>query len=680
MRQCGWRTVRVVLLGLLVLGAPANHQISYAQTGHSDTRSSLAVRVSGIPVPRPDGLLEGRAIRMALRAAGNGDWERAFAAASGAGEVATRIIEWQRLRAGVTDFPDYLRFLDRNADWPGLKLLRRKGEASISGNAPAHDVIRYFGPQPPQTGHGALRLSEAYARTGEPDKARAELVRAWKSLNMTGEEEAAILANHARTVRPHHAARLDRTLWRRDVKSARRMLSHVDTHDRVLAEARLAFQSGAANAAELAGALPNRIASAPGLARDRMEWHVAQGRHDVAVRIMLDRSTSKASLGQPDAWADRRRRLVRKEMRDGNGRRAYRLASAHHLDRGSAYADLEWLSGYLALRFLDRPSEAREHFRKFRDAVSSAISRGKAGYWEARALDAAGNAREAHQVYVETAQSYQTSFYGLLAAETAGIPMDGRLAGHSSDTRWREHDFLVNPVLEAAMLFRQAGRGWEPSWFLRHLAESMEPDELKALTEYAASLRDPYIAVRVGKQAASQGVTSHKALFPLPDLGSNRLSVPQELVLAVARQESEFYPDGISHADARGMMQVLPTTAKEMAADIGIPYDKGRLTSDPAYNLVLGGAYLEELIGIFGTGVALVATGYNAGPGRTRRWIQDIGDPRGSRVDVIDWIEHIPYRETRNYVMRVAESVIVYRARLTGGPVPIGLSSLLVGR
>jgi len=169
---------------------------------------------------------------------------------------------------------------------------------------------------------------------------------------------------------------------------------------------------------------------------------------------MLDRSASKASLGQPDAWADRRRRLVRKEMRDGNGGRAYRLASTHHLDRGSAYADLEWLSGYLALRFLDRPSEAREHFRNFRGAVSSAISLGKAGYWEARALDAAGNARAAHQVYVETAQSYQTSFYGLLAAETAGIPMDGRLAGHSSDTHWREHDFLVNPVLEAATLFR----------------------------------------------------------------------------------------------------------------------------------------------------------------------------------------------------------------------------------
>ncbi|MCY3995372.1 MAG: lytic transglycosylase domain-containing protein [Rhodobacter sp.] len=672
--------MRVVLLGLLVLGAPANHQISYAQTGYGDARSSLAVRVSRTPVPRPDGIVEGRAMRLALRAAGNGDWERAFSAASGAGETAMRIIEWQRLREGDADFPDYLRFLDKNADWPGLKLLRRKGEASISGRSPAHDVIRYFRPQPPQTGHGALRLSEAYARTGERDKARAELARAWKSLNMTGEEEAAILANHATTVRPHHAARLDRTLWRRDSKSAKRMLSRVNASDRALAKARLAFQSGAANAAEMAGALPGRSATAPGLARDRMEWHIARGQREAAVGIMLDSSASRASLGRPDAWADRRRRLVRQEMRDGNGRRAYRLASTHHLDRGSTYADLEWLSGYLALRFLESPSKAREHFRNFRGAVSSAISLGKAGYWEARALDAAGNAQAAHKVYVETARSYQTSFYGLLAAETAGIPMDGRLAGRSGDTRWREHDFLRNPVLKAATLFRQAGQGWEPSWFLRHLAESMGPDELKALTEYAASLRDPYIAVRVGKQAASQGVTSLKALFPLPDLRSDRLSVPQELVLAIARQESEFYPDGISHADARGMMQVLPTTAKEMAADIGIPYNKGRLTSDPAYNLVLGSAYLNELIGKFGTGVALVAAGYNAGPGRTMRWLQDIGDPRGSRIDVIDWIEHIPYRETRNYVMRVAESVIVYRARLRGGPVPIDLSGLLVGR
>ena len=674
-------TVRVIFSILSALGLLSAYELSYAQYAAASERSDLAVESSVFPMPRPDTSPSGRAMRQALLAAQSGDWEQAFAVADGIGDVAVIIIEWKRLRAGDADFADYLRFLDRNADWPGLKLLRRKGEASIPRNAPPRDVIRYFHPQPPQTGHGALRLSEAYARSGDRGRARTELVQAWKSIKMTGEEEAAILENHAATLRPHHAERLDHALWLEDTSSARRMLSRVDSRRRELAEARLALQRGEANAARLVRALPDQTTRGPGLARDRMEWNLAKGRHDAAVDIVLDRSISKASLGRPEAWADRRRRLAREEMQVRNWRRAYRLASSHYLDSESDhYADLEWLSGYIALRFLDQPTRAVRHFRNFRGAVQSAISLGKAGYWEGRAQAAAGKSAAAELAFLEAAQHYQTSFYGLLAAEITGVPMGSELVGRSNGVRWQGRDFLKSTVLKAALLFRAADQGWEPSWFLRHLAESMGPEDLKALAGFAVSLRDPYIAVRVGKQAASQGVTVQNALYPLLGLDQDRLLVPRALVLAIARQESEFYPDGISGADARGMMQVMPSTAKEMAADIGISYDKARLTSEPAYNVTLGSAYLAELIEEFGDGIALVAAGYNAGPGRVRRWIEEIGDPRSRRMDAIDWIEHIPYRETRNYVMRVAESVIVYRARLKGRPVQIDLSRRLINR
>ncbi len=673
--------MRVILSILLVQGLLATHSLSRAQSASTSERYDLAVRSSVIPRPRPDALRSGRAMQQALLAAESGDWEQAFAVVEGMDDVATTIIEWQRLRAGGADFADYLRFLDSNADWPGLKLLRRKGEASIPENAPARDVIGYFRPQPPQTGHGALRLSEAYARSGERGRARAELVRAWKSMQMSVEEEAAILENHAATVAPHHAERLNHALWLENASVAMRMLPRVDARRRALATARLALQQRAANAPESVRALPRQSTSDPGLARDRMEWTLANGRYDPAVDIMLESSRSKASLGRPAAWADRRRRLARAEMLSGNGQRAYRLASSHHLDSGSdSYPDLEWLSGYLALRYLDQPTKALGHFRNFRGAVVSAISFGKAGYWEGQALAAAGQAAAAQRAYLETARHYQTSFYGLLAAEITGVPMDSKLAGRSSGVPWQGRDFLQSSVLKAALLFRNAKKGWEPSWFLRHLAESMGPDDLSALAGFAVSLRDPYISIRVGKQAASQGMTVHGALYPLLDLSQNRNSVPQELVLAITRQESEFYPDGISGADARGMMQVLPTTAREMAADLGISYSRARLTSDPSYNVTLGSAYLAELIGEFGSGIALVAAGYNAGPGRARRWINELGDPRSRQMDVVDWIERIPYRETRNYVMRVAESVIVYRARLESHPVPIDLSTRLVGR
>jgi len=411
-----------------------------------------------------------------------------------------------------------------------------------------------------------------------------------------------------------------------------------------------------------------------------MEWNVALGRSEAAIGIMIESGGSEATLGRPEAWAKKRRLLARREMRNGNGPLAYRLASGHHLDSGSDYADLEWLSGYLALRYLDRPRTAIRHFRNFRGAVRTAISLGKAGYWQGRAQSAAGNAQAAERTYRETARLYQTSFYGLLAAEAAGVAMNGDLAGRSNGVSWQGRDFLRSSVLEAALLLHAAEQAWEPSWFLRHLAESMGPDDLKALAGYAVSLGDPYIAIRVGKQAASQGVTVYNALYPLLDLGPDRLRAPEALVLSIARQESEFYTTAISGAGARGTMQVMPATAKEMAAEIGLPYDRERRTEDPAYNMALGSAYLEHLIGEFGTGVALVAACYNAGPSRARHWIGEFGDPRDGRVDVIDWIEHIPFRETRNYVMRVAESVIVYRARLEGGPVPIRLSELLMGR
>ena len=702
------QAIRAVLLGLGLLMV---HVPAYAQTGLSDSRSGsgtapseLAVASSMLPVPRPENLARnspsgmqaqassalpeprperpqsGHAMRMALVAAQDEDWEKASTIARSVSDAAADIIEWQRLRAGDAVFSDYLRFLDRNGDWPGLKRLRRVGEASIPDNAPPRDVIRYFHPQPPQTGHGALRLSEAYARTGERDRARAQLVQAWKSLKMTETEEAAILESHAATVRPHHEERLSHALWQEDIAFAERMLPRVGARSRTLARARLALQRQAHNAVELVRALPDKLASDPGLARDRMEWQIALERPDAAARIMLDSSRSRASLGRPEAWADRRRKLARQEMRDGNGRRAYRLASSHHLDSGSHYADLEWLSGYLALRFLNEPAKALEHFRNFRGVASTAISLGKAGYWEGRALEAAGNAEAAETAYRETAQRYQTSFYGLLAAEKAGVPMDPDLAGHSGGVSWQGRAFLNSTVLKAALLLRHADQAWEPSWFLRHLAESMGPDDLNALVSFAVSLDDPYIAVRVGKQAASQGVTVQNALYPLLGLKPERLRAPQALVLAIARQESEFYPAAVSPAGARGIMQVMPATAREMASEIGLSYSGQKLTDDPAYSAVLGSAYLEYLFGELGRGAALVAAGYNAGPRRAQRWAMEYGNPRDRQVNIVDWIEHIPFRETRNYVMRVAESVIVYRARLAGGPVSIELSELLKGR
>ncbi|MCP3969913.1 MAG: lytic transglycosylase domain-containing protein [Rhodobacteraceae bacterium] len=666
-------------LGLAAQAAAAQIMRPVPRPDRDAAVSGTLVLSSKTPVPRPANLLTGHELRLALAAARRGDWDHAGKLARSDGAVAANIIEWQRLRAGKGSFAEYRVFLDNNGDWPGLKLLRRKGEASIpEGSAFVH-VIAYFKPQPPQTGRGALRLSQAYAALGEEAKARAELVRVWKTLKMTASAETAILQAHGPVVASFHAARLDLALWGEDIAFARRMLPRVDDAHRKLAEARLALQRGSGKVDRLIRAVPDALADDPGLARDRMGWQIAMRQRGKAADIILLRSVSAASLGRPEAWADWRRILARQEMRAGNGQRAYDLASTHFLQPGSDFADLEWLSGYLALRYLKNPARALEHFERFRTAVYTPISLGRAGYWQGRAHDALGDA-EAAQAAWRDAALYQTSFYGQLAAERAGVAMTPALTGRTGFATWRGTGFSQSAVFKAARLFDKAGQDWETSRFLRHLAETADPGELVALADFALSLGDPYLAVRVAKKVAREGTVAHRAYYPLTSLGPETLPVPRELALSIARRESEFFAAAVSGAGARGLMQLMPGTAKQMAAKLGLPYAKSRLITDPVYNATLGSAYLAHLIDEFGSNIVLVSVGYNAGPHRARRWIETFGDLRTPGVDAIDWIEHIPFRETRNYVMRVAESMAVYRARLTGKPAPFALSAELKAR
>ncbi len=637
------------------------------------------VMSSKSPVPRPAGLMRGHEMRLALAAAQRGDWQGAGEIAAGDGGVAADIIEWQRLRAGDGTFADYRAFLGRNPDWPGLDLLRKRGEATIPEAAAAGAVVDYFGGEAPQTGQGSLRLAAALTSLGETAKAEAELVRAWRGMAMSAEDEAAFLAAHDKLLAPHHTARLDRALWNEDIAGAQRMLDHVDDGWKALAAARLALQRQAAGVDALIEAVPAALAGDPGLAHDRMRWQVAKRRRDRAADMIIAQSRSAETLGRPAHWADWRQILARQEMRAGNARRAYEMASNHHLEPGSDYAELEWLAGYLALRYLDRPADALDHFRHFRAAVDTPISLGRAGYWEGRALEALGEAGAAMAAYRDGAR-HQTSFYGLLAAEKAGVPMDAALTGRTTIRHWRGTALETNEVFQAAGLFHRAGQDWEAARFLRHLAETADADHLEPLADYALSLGDPYLAVRVAKQAARGGAVAMRAYFPLTNLGPEALPVDEALALSIARRESEFHVAAISGAGARGLMQLMPATAQQMAGKLGLPYSRARLTTDAAYNATLGSAYLAHLIEEFGNNIVLVSVGYNAGPHRARSWIEANGDPRAPGIDVVDWIEHIPFTETRNYVMRVAESLPVYRARLSGKVAPIRLSEELKAR
>ena len=613
----------------------------------------------------------------ALKAKAKGDWRAALITAESASPVARDIIEWHRLRAGLGDFDSVQRFLARRGDWPGLKLLRRKSEPRLPIGSRADEVIAFFAAEPPQTGTGARALIAAFRAKGMTADAEAEAVHTWLTKIMAASDERALLRQYGDTLKKHHEARLDMLLWRNAGKSAARMYPHVSKGWQALAVARLELRKNKKNVDGLIARVPESLRDHPGLNYERMQWRARRGKTQGAIDLMIEAGADK--LGRPSLWAGWRRSIVRAEMRAGRTDLAYRLAAQHGLTEGSNFADLEWLSGYLALTYKQDGETALKHFLRFRGAVETPISLGRAGYWEGRAHELMGDAENARLAYAFGAE-YQTSFYGLLAAERAGIPLDPALTGETQYPRWRTTTLPTSSVFQAAQLFIAAGDRNRAEQFLRHMAETLPREEIGALGDYVLAANEPHLAVMIGKQAARRGITLPKMYYPVASLGIVDFPVPRELALAIARRESEFDPGVQSGVGARGLMQLMPATAKAVAKYLDIPYSKNRLMTDPAYNARLGTAYLDELMEIFDGNIVMVSAGYNAGPGRPIRWMRQRGDPRRGEIDIVDWIEHIPFDETRNYVMRVAESLPVYRARLTGKTGPVRLSEELISR
>ena len=615
-----------------------------------------------------------QAMRTALDVASGKDWDGALSVAPAG--VGRDVIDWQRLRAGEGRLGDYEAFLARRPDWPGLPLLREKGEEAVARSTDPARVIAWFTAGPPQTGQGALAYVSALVAAGKVAEAETEAMRAWAELSLTAEEEASLLALKPEAVGFAHELRLDTLLWQGRIREADRMLARVPEDLRALARARIALQNEEKGVTALIDAVPQARAGDPGLAHDRFIWRMKRDLYDEALELILERSASAETLGRPEAWADRRAILARWLMRQGRPAEAYKVAANHHLTTGADYADLEFLSGFIALRRLNDPATAERHFDRLLAGVSTPISLARGHYWLGRAQDAAGKDGTAS---FRAAAAHQTAFYGLLAAERLGLTLDANLLSNPAAPDWQSAAFTGSSVLEAAKLLRSAGNPALSRRFVLHLAESQDATGLAQMAEMVLDWDDPHLAVLLGKAAAERGVILPRIYYPVPGIVPDGLKVSRALALSIARRESEFDPAARSTADARGLMQVLPGTAKLMAEKLGKPFEAGKLISDPAYNVTMGAAYLAEMAEEFGPSIALIAAGYNAGPGRPRRWMGEFGDPRRPDVDVVDWVETIPFAETRTYVMRVAEGVVIYRAKLKGAVGPVRITDELKG-
>ncbi|MBK4216358.1 lytic transglycosylase domain-containing protein [Paracoccus caeni] len=609
------------------------------------------------------------AMALALSAADARDWTTARDAAKRSGPMAEALVAWQAMRAGHGDFESYLAFIRQYGDWPGLAVLRERGDARIPVGLPPEDIRDWFADRLPTT----LRTEEAYLTTLDDDAARAERERFWLSAPLDLADETAFLAAHRAQLEPLMTARAAAMLDLQEWAQADRLLPRLPEADRPLLAARIALQSGRGGVDDLILALPPEARADPGLTLDRFLWRVGAKQHEGAQTLMLEASTSAEALRVPDLWAQMRVDYARLSMRNGNWARAEALAKAHFLDRSNKhYADLEWLAGFAALH-QGAADRALSHFLHLETVVGSSISKSRAFYWQGRAHEGLGDTEAAQTAYAQAAAMPGT-YYGQLAAEKTGAIMPDAFAipGPALDTLpdWRGTALGANPVFEAGVWLLATGRPDEAQRFFLHLSETGDPQDTVRMSRLMYEARAPWHGLRLSKRAADRGVIYPAAHFPLTGLENADLDLPPELIMSISRQESEFNHTVSSPAGALGLMQLLPGTAEDMARKLGIRYQRGRLTTDPAYNARLGAAYLDGLRQRFGTSTALVASGYNAGPGRPARWLTDFGDLRRD-FDPVDWVELIPFDETRNYVMRVTEAMPVYRSRIHGEPAPI---------
>ncbi len=672
-----WPT-RVLCVCLCVMAAPVGQ--SLAQPPLPEMRPS---RMAVLPLPRPESLasLENVVLRRmygrAFQAAKSGAWSTLDRIQRPEPDpVLEDVLAWLRHTHTRSDssFQDIARFAEQHSDWPNRARLLAHAEKAMTDLLPPGEVIGWFAKTPPRTVDGHDRLIRALRAEGRLLEMRTAIRQAWRSASFTRKQERAFLASHGHELTAeHHWQRLDRLLWKASYREARRMLPKVSKGQSRLAEARMGLRRSVGNVDTLIKRVPASLSDHPGLLYERIRWRHRKGK-EAAARELFWRIPTHDDNER--LWWRERSIQIRNALDEKAHNDAYLLATSHNQSAGAPFADAEWHAGWIALRFAKKPEEALHAFVNLFRNVSTPISLARAAYWAGRAAEAVGDAPLADTWFIEGAR-YPTTFYGQLAA--AKRP-GGGLSLPEEPTAPKSRDSLKDWSLgEAATALIRAGQRELARDFLLHMARVADSGEAAArVGRLAAKFGYTDLGVHAARRAARNGHILIEIGYPVRAFNRSD-GLEDALALAVIRQESAFGTDAKSHVGARGLMQLMPATAKQVARQVGVRYSRAKLTADPEYNVLLGRRYLKDLIDQFDGSYVMAIAAYNAGPARAKRWARQYGDPRDPSVDVVDWIERIPFNETRNYVQRVLEGLQVYRLRLgeqatasarTGGPSP----------
>jgi soluble lytic murein transglycosylase len=604
-----------------------------------------------------------QAMRTALVAAQSGDWARAYTEVEAASDpMPLKMLRWiDYARPGAPGrFSDIADFIEKNPDWPGQKALRKHAEEALAAES---DTVaaEWFKRYPPLSTTGKIREAEIALNSGDVEGGTAGLRAIWIAGDFNALDEKSFLARHSASLLPEDSIkRIDRLIWDGQSEAAHRMLIYVPPDYRALAEARLALAAQAWNTEAFVARVPLRLRSDPGLVFETLRARRKKDMLDAAVQILLARPDD---LVRPAAWWAERQAIARRVLASGNADLAYRIVEQHGLIEGNAFSEAEFLLGYIALLYMKQPALAFEHFSQILTRVNTPYAKSRAGYWGGRAAEAQGKADLAAKWYAAGAENMAT-FYGQLAAHQLGHDAPPRPVPEPVPDAAELAEFNANEIVRAACIFFDLGDRERGKVFILHLANhANSPQMFAMLAELAESSGRIDLAIAVAKRAIEAGTTLMIHGYPVTAIPSGGIA-ERSLLFAIMRQESAFERDAVSRVGARGLMQLMPATASFIANKMQLPFSADRLTADGNYNVLLGRTYLETLINDFGGSYALAVAAYNAGPGRVRLWLHDYGDPRGGKIDMVDWIEMIPINETRNYVQRVLENLQIYRGQI----------------
>ncbi len=605
----------------------------------------------------------------AFAAADRGDFRRAFRLVETVADPMPALtLRWLRMLEPrePNDFGSIAHFLLSHPDWPWPEELQIVAEGTITDPADHELIRRFFQDRAPLTTRGTIRYAEALFRIDQDQAARALIRRAWVEGDFSPGEERKFYDKYRRLLTTQdNIDRLDNLLWDYRRRSANRMLARVPDGYRKLAMARMRLQRHASAVDRAVEAVPASLRDDPGLSFDRLRWRRQMHRDDDVIAMLLD---PPSELVRPARWWFERELQIRRALRARDFDLAYQLASRHGQRAGEEFVAAEWLAGWLALRFERQPNTALQHFERLYAGAAAPVDRARAAYWAGRTAAVLGDQAAAGAWY-QRAASHQIAYYGQLAAEELGAAYRPASPSPVADRRLRAR-FESQELVQVARMLIEVGATNDLLPFLIRLADlASSPAEVGLIGELAAASGRPDLVGQVGRLAAYDGQVNEAAAFPIPDI--ERLIRPPAgepepaLLLGIARQESVFNSWGSSDEGAQGVLQLMPHTASLMARALGLHYNRGLLTGSPDYNIRLGSHYLRTLLDRYRE-PALAVAAYNAGPRRVDDWLRLHGDPRrGDRYALVDWIELIPFDETRNYVQRVLEGRNMYRWRLT---------------